>query len=414
MTILNRTPISRENKLMIGSFIISLLVLFYKRPDAFYHSQFWAEEGVVFFAEAYHEGFSSLFNTCAGYFHLFPRLIACTSVALALPIHLVPFVFCYSWLIVFFGLLYYIWKRLPYSDVNRFFISITIVLIPLQSEILMNLTNMQWIMALFPILIFSSNSIEKNKKWFYADLLILLFSGFTGPNYTVLLPLFVFLIILQRHQLKNNPRRLMLYLLATLMGIAGAIALSGHGNINRTQGEFTLFNEGFIHYLFVQYWFLLFGKFALQPHLILKTIGVLVVIGYMLSLILKINKNRTNLFPLISFYTGLLFLATTLIAYRNEPSLLDPYYRGVRNFYIPALTFVWVFISVSSETKSMRLALTCFMVGLVVQTVLFVKPFYFEDNKLKNYSNKIHLQDTLSIPVNPEGWYIRIDKKRVK
>lgn len=413
MAFFNKTHMSRENKLLIGSFILSLLVLFYKRPDAFYYSQFWAEEGVVFFSEAYHQGFGSLFNTCAGYFHLFPRLMACIAVSLSLPLHLVPFLFCYSWLLVFFSLLYYIWKRLPYSDVKRFFIATTVALIPLQSEIIMNLTNLQWMMVLFPIIIFSSDSVEKNKKWFFADLLIVLLSGFTGPNYTVLLPLFLFLIILQGRQLKNDSRRLILYLLFVAIGTLGVIALSGHGNIDRTHGEFTLLNAGFIHYLFVQYWFLLLGKFALQPHIILMTIGVVIVLVYMLTLLVKIHKNNSHLFPLIAFYTGLLFLATTLIAYRNEPSLLDPYYRGVRNFYIPALTFVWVFISVSKENRALRIALSVFILGLIMQTILFVKPFCFEDNHLMKYTDKIHEQDTLSIPVNPEGWYIRIDKGKI-
>ncbi len=414
MTIHNKTHISRENKLMIGSFIISLLVLFYKRPDSFYHSQFWAEEGVVFFAEAYHEGFSSLYNTCAGYFHLYPRLIACFSVAVGLPLHIAPFVFCYSWLLVFFILLYYIWKRLPYSDIQRFFIAICVSLIPTQSEIIMNLTNLQWTMVLFPIIIFSSTNFDKNKKWFYADLLFLFLSGFTGPNYTVLLPLFLFSVFIQRHQFKNDKRKTISYLLVISIGIIGAIALSGNGNINRTEGEFTLFNEGFIHYLFVQYWFLLLGKFALNLPFVIMTIGVVAVFIYMLVLVLKIHKSNTNLFPILSFYCGTLFLITTLIAYRNEPSLLDPYYRGVRNFYIPALMFMWVFISVLYENKSTHTGLSLIFIGFLIQTILFVKPFSFEDNQLRTYSGKIHTQDTLSIPVNPSGWYIRIDNRNVK
>ncbi|MEO5572479.1 MAG: hypothetical protein ABIT08_07190, partial [Bacteroidia bacterium] len=60
-----------------SSLFLSLSAVYFRRPDAFTNPQFWAEEGKYFFADAYHSGFSSLFNTCNGYFQLFPRLVAC-------------------------------------------------------------------------------------------------------------------------------------------------------------------------------------------------------------------------------------------------------------------------------------------------------------------------------------------------
>ena len=102
------------------SFIISLVVIFYRRPDSFYNSQFWGEEGTVFYEEAYHFGFNSLFNTCAGYFHLFPRLIANLAISFNIQLYVIPFIFCFSWLFIFFCLLVYIWKRLPFNVFQRF------------------------------------------------------------------------------------------------------------------------------------------------------------------------------------------------------------------------------------------------------------------------------------------------------
>lgn len=163
----------QKNKLMILSFIISLIVVFYRRPDAFYNPQFWDEERTVFFFETYKDGFNSLFNTCAGYYHLYPRLVASICNISNVSLSIIPFIYCYSWLFILALLIWFVWKRLPLDEISRFFVSIAIVLIPLQSEVFMNQTNVQWIMALFPLIIFASTDLEKNKKWFYFDVVIL-------------------------------------------------------------------------------------------------------------------------------------------------------------------------------------------------------------------------------------------------
>ena len=68
----------------------SLLVL--RRPDAVFHPQLWAEDGVVWFADAYnHGGLRALFFARDGYLQLFPRLVA--AVSLWVPLQSVPLVF---------------------------------------------------------------------------------------------------------------------------------------------------------------------------------------------------------------------------------------------------------------------------------------------------------------------------------
>lgn len=403
--------ISKQNKLMIYSFIITVIVIFYRRPDSFLNPQFWGEEGTIFFSEAYHYGFKSLFNTCAGYFHLFPRLIACISISIHLPLEIIPIVFCYSWLAILFIIIYFIWKRLPLNDIQKFFISISLVLIPLQSEVIMNLTNIQWIMSLFPLIIFSSNNLDRNKKWFYLDFFVLILAGLTGPNFTVLLPLFLVLLVLQKDNFKVDKKRLLLYIVAIFFGLVGVFSLIHHGSVNRVDGEFILFNSGFVQYLFVQYAFLFIGKFAFKLAFILMLVGVITVAGFMIYVFKKSLRFKENNFIFITLIAGLLFIVTTLIAYRNEPSMLSPYYRGVRNFYIPAITFVWLLIVSISKFKFGTIALVFLNFLFLIELILFVGRFRFDDFELKKYSNKIEISDTLSIPVNPAGWYIHIDNR---
>ena len=68
----------------------TLLVL--RRPDAVFHAQLWAEDGVVWFADAYnHGGLRALLFARDGYLQVFPRLVA--AIALWVPLVRVPLVF---------------------------------------------------------------------------------------------------------------------------------------------------------------------------------------------------------------------------------------------------------------------------------------------------------------------------------
>lgn len=395
------------NKLLTLTYGIVVIVLFYRRPDAFYHAQFWAEEGTVFFKEAYEQGFSSLFNTCAGYYHLLPRFLACTSALLHLPLELVPFLFCYVWLAVLFLIVWYVWQRLPFNSLQKLFLSIVIVLIPLQSEVFMNQTNMQWVMVLFPVIIFSSPNEDQNNRWFYLDIVVLILAGLTGPNFTVLLPLFLFLLF----STKTNNRKKLLYVLAIIIGAIGLLALLNHGSVSRADGHFTLLNKGFVQYAFVQYAFLFIGKLAFKIPFLVMSLGVVSIIGlYVYALKQSLINYKQNKFLFICLITSLLFLGTTLIAYRNEPSLLSPYYRGVRNFYIPALLFVWALMQFLFTHKHAIKLLIALITLFSIELVLFVGTFKFEEFNVKPYSEKLYHSNSIAIPVNPNGWFIELNK----
>ena len=401
-----------KNKLSLLSYALVCIVVFYRRPDAFYHSQFWAEEGIVFYKDAFENGFSSLFYTCAGYYHLFPRLLACLAVSLQLPFHVITILFCYAWLFILFLLVFYIWKRLPFQSFQKFAIVLVIVLLPLQSEVFMNQTNMQWIMALFPIIIFSSLNNNSTTHWLWLDIIVLIITGFTGPNFTVLLPLFLFLVWFQKSIWRKQKPVLFLYAIAIAIGLIGGLALMNHGSVSRTNAtSFILLNEGFIKYVFAQYWFMFIGKFVFKMPLIIMIIGCLLT-GIFFGWVLKqLFQKQIPHFVVISFIVGLLFLGSTIIAYRYEPELLSPYYRGVRNFYIPGLTFVWIIIYFISLLPKAKIVLSLLMVLFSLELLVFVGSQTFTNFTPNNYSYKINHTDSISIPINPEGWYIQLNSK---
>lgn len=396
---------------MILTFVIAVVSMFYRRPDAFYASQFWGEEGSVFYAEAYHEGFSSLFNTCVGYFHLYPRLIACIAVSLSIPLQYVPFLFCYAWLFMLFCVTGYIWKRLDFTPVQKFFIAITVVMIPLQAEVFMNLTNVQWIMALFPIIILAGKK-EKNRAGLLLDGVLMILAGFTGPNFTILLPALLIVFFIKRKEILRG-NMLLLSGIWLLCGIAGFISLAGYGNVNRVAGEFSLMNKDFVSIVFVQYAFLFIGKVASLVPFILQLIGVIGMTAGALWITKKIRKKPDNTFELLILLAGLIYLAGSLLSYRNNPGILSPYYGAPRNFYIPAVTFVWIVIRLLEGNKYGIRILTALMILFATETVLFVGPMTLKQYNLKEYNSQLRTADTLSIPINPEPWTIEIDNRKV-
>src|SRR5688500_19803875 len=51
-------------------------ILVWRRFDLVMNPQFWAEDSVIFFEQAYNAGWSVLWRPYAGYLHTIPRLVA--------------------------------------------------------------------------------------------------------------------------------------------------------------------------------------------------------------------------------------------------------------------------------------------------------------------------------------------------
>src|SRR5437764_12478785 len=57
-------------------FAIGCLIVFSRSPDALLNAQFYAEDGSLFYRDAYQSGLHSLLMTYSGYFHRLLRLTA--------------------------------------------------------------------------------------------------------------------------------------------------------------------------------------------------------------------------------------------------------------------------------------------------------------------------------------------------
>lgn len=152
--------------------------------------QFWAEDGRVWFADAYNRGIAySLLTPEAGYFQTFSRLVAVASQAV--PLAFAPLFFNLAAIgVQVITALFIISPRMARAVPNaalRLLIAFIYLALPHSSEVFANVTNSQWHLALLAFLVIVAEPSEKT-AWRVFDIAAILLSALTGPFCLLLLP----------------------------------------------------------------------------------------------------------------------------------------------------------------------------------------------------------------------------------
>ena len=191
-------PPERQSDLHPGlhglAFLLACCILITRRPDAVFHAQFFAEDGHVWFADAYNLGWwNTLFHAQDGYFQTLPRLGA--ALALLVPLAMAPLVLNLI-AIAFQALAVNLllssrsaaWGSLRF----RALLAGTYLLLPNCREMVAIITSSQWILALCVFIILVA-STPKSLAARLFDFAVVLLSGLTGPFCFFLLPIALFL-----------------------------------------------------------------------------------------------------------------------------------------------------------------------------------------------------------------------------
>jgi hypothetical protein len=171
-------------------FALVLLAIFSRRPSLLTHAQFYAEDGMVFYAQAYNFGWlHSLLLPQVGYLIVAPRLV--TGLALLAPLQWAPLVMTIAGLLIqalpvpiLLSARCRHWASLP----TRILMAAIYIVLPSTREIHVVLTNAQWHMALVAVLLALAAS---PRTWGgrVCDGVLLLIASLTGPYCIVLGPL---------------------------------------------------------------------------------------------------------------------------------------------------------------------------------------------------------------------------------
>ncbi|HEY0429090.1 MAG TPA: hypothetical protein VGC76_15020 [Pyrinomonadaceae bacterium] len=168
----------------------SFLIIFSRRPDAVLNPQFWAEDGKVWYANAYNNGaIYSFFTPEAGYYQTISRLVAVF--AQAFPLGCAPLIFnlaaIFCKILVVNFLLSARFSKLIPNMTGRILIAFVYLALPHSNETHANLTNAQWHLALLSFLIIVAAPSDKT-LWKIFDGAMLSISVLSGPFCLLLVP----------------------------------------------------------------------------------------------------------------------------------------------------------------------------------------------------------------------------------
>lgn len=152
--------------------------------------QFWAEDGAVWYRQAYELGAASLVLEQSGYYQTLPRLIAL--LATLLPLAWGPTVFlCAAFYFQLLPSLLLLSARLDDAGLSRsarVVLAYFCVAVPNAWEVHLNLTNSQWFLAISAfLLIFASQ--PRNVLEHIFDIAVLVLCGLSGPFAILLAPI---------------------------------------------------------------------------------------------------------------------------------------------------------------------------------------------------------------------------------
>ena len=392
-------------------------MIYLRRPDAFLHPQFWAEDGTDYFAPAYnHGGLSQLFVPHAGYLALANRITALAAVHL--PLSWAPSLFNGVGLICqLLPALVLVSRRsepLISSRTIRVGVALFYFALPGSFEVDVNLDNAQWHLPLAAALLLLARP-AKTRAGDAFDIAILVLAGLTGPFALLLLPIAIGMAVVRRSR-----RNYVLLGVAAVTSIVQVISMmyssrEAPKSLGASVGSFSR---------------IIGGRVVLGPvlgtrgfrsaldHFSGNALWVLCVLGGAAFILLVLWQSSAELRLFVLF--GSLCLAIAL--YRPRSAAADAWTaflapgNGGRYFVIPMFTML-VVVGAAIECRFLLLRIGA---GLFVLTSIFIGipsdwsyPAYGNTHYQKYVDTFEHLPKgrALTFPQNPPGWRFTLIKR---
>ncbi len=358
--ILSKVRINSSTLIPAFTIIIVVLILFIRRPDAFQYPQFWAEDGVAFFYEQFNLGCSAVWRPIAGYYLFLPRFVACFSSIW--PYELQPALYNLSYLLAVILLVIYLFSDriiLKYKPA----LCLLIVLAPFATEVLMSITNIQWIWATGLLLLTLSES-PASKMGVIFDLGILALIGFTGPFIIGYLPMLGLRYLLRRDRFSA--------LLFVAASVIVSVQLSNISSAFVTKEGGSWLDSIVVigSYFGNSYLF----SYLLPSYYWLYLVSSLWFVGFCLISIAFFWKENTKNICLLPL-AALIQLLLPIVKYINSPlMMLD----AGRYFVIPGIFFLWSTVQIWPRVK---------WLVLLHLVLFFTSNVFLNPNFIKRYQN---------------------------
>jgi len=402
----------------VAVFLIACALIVSRRPDAMVHAQFWAEDGRVWFADAYNLGwFAALSRTWTGYFLTLPRIAA--GLALLVPLARAP---------LLLNLIAISIQALPVNLLLlkrsaswgslgfRALLGATYIGLPSSPEIHANITNSQWLLALCAfILIVASPPERKSGK--VVDFSLMVLSGLTGPFCFFLTPIACYMASRDRDRWRRIPVCILIacsILQASALLFVSPAARAQWGVLGANPTLFIRIISGNVF----------LGTLIGANHLAIQwghgffLFLLFVALGGIAFLAATFVRSTLNmrLFVILAFT---IFAASLISPSSYAPPGTTRWElvagaSAVRYWFLPTLAFAWSMVTAfkgrNMILKSISAALLCVLCFGIAGRWLRapLQDFHFSESVARFESAPAGA--TVIIPLNPQGWSMQLVK----
>jgi hypothetical protein len=399
----------KQALLFAGLCLVAFGVLWFRRPDAFLYPQFYAEDGRDFFAQAYADGWHSLFYETMGYCVVYARLADIIGLAVGVPLVYMPWAHTLACLAIYVVVWAVVFWRFPAALIGRAIAVLATVLMPIGNEIWMSTTAVQWPMTLLLLMLCTGQLPQCWISRISAAVLLLL-ASFTGPSVLLIFPVLVlYHWFCGVRSLRAVPWTLWL---VAFGAACNALLLLDHGSVERISLMPDTAGPAFVHLPFAQLWFPILGRqveVIRTLHAILLTALGIAGWWYLVSRTQGIRRPF-----ILACGAGVVVLtAATFITHNGTPIGLSPFTAGTRYFYLPAVLIAWSFIAMVHRFDAIRLtvaaAVLCWWGWL---TYSAVGQLVFPDMAWPAYARVLEEQrQPMIIPITPPGWIMYVSEE---
>lgn len=205
--------------------LLSLLIITARRPSALLNPQFWAEDGKVWYADAYNHGILfSLTTPENGYFQTISRLAAIVSQLL--PLSYGPLLFTLIAVSIQIATALFIMSPRMSSIIPkknwRLLLAFVYLAMPHSGEVYANVTNSQWHLALLCCLVLLAEPAA-GRAWRVFDLVLCALLSVSGPFSILMLPV-AFVQLIRRRDATSLAMLAILFAGSLIQGGAYLIA----------------------------------------------------------------------------------------------------------------------------------------------------------------------------------------------
>jgi len=404
---------NRKKYEIIAVFIIVLMILFYRRSDAFTNPQFWAEGGSLIFQqwESFH--FNSLFIIYAGYHMASARIVGAIIGLFHINYLYIPTAYTLSAFLVTFLVAVGLWySALRLNIRHRILYATTFLLIPVGNELFMDEASLQWITGIYLVNYLFVWDNKVNEKYYFLTLILLFICATSGPYSAILSPLLVFMIFINRKD--TTIKRLIPLLVVLSGGIIQFICIKfiAPGAFGGRVASWSTVAQDHFHLLKLftkNISQMLYFDSGMLPHMAdrVKTLlSLLVLIGLMIFFIksyLKIENKRKY----ILLVTAILCFGSFIVTYWPKESLILS--LGIARYYFLPFTCIgWLLIIAWDEKiKTSHIAVYIFFLLLHSRFIVTHLP----DKKWKEQIKEYYEGKRDTIDISPDGWHVILPKK---